>query len=76
MKVPIEFEANFETDKPIPLCLGRLVLHKGSHRYVGRLAFTPEGDFVMAISEAAIKAGAVVVVKEPDDSTLFGFPPA
>ena len=60
MKIEIEFEKDYETDKPILIHLGRLQI--GNH--IGRLVFTPEGNQRLVISEAAKEDGSILFVEE------------
>lgn len=69
MKVEIEFDSCFETNKPIPIQLGRLYL--GQH--VVRLAFTVDGKMKMLVPKSAIDDGSIIVSDDYKDGELAGF---
>jgi hypothetical protein len=72
--VPIPFPVDFDKDEVSPLQLGRLYLGE-DQRFVARLFFNTKGALCIAVSDLAIKEGAVVVYEEPSGDSLFGFPP-
>lgn len=67
MKVIVDFPAIFDSDEPLPLQLGRLVL--GSH--IVRLVFTPDGQMKMAISQKAIDDGSVIVHSGTTETPIY-----
>lgn len=56
MKIPVEFEANFESDGLCPIHVGRLMI--GPH--VMRLYFYPDGYVKGVISETAKTDGSLI----------------
>jgi len=68
----IQFGVDFETDKSIPLHVGRLYIGK-DQQFVVRMFFNTEGALCLVLPEAAVKAGAVIIY--PDLPTgPMGFP--
>ena len=68
---PIQFPVDFDKNEAGPLHLGRLYLGKDQN-FACRLFFNTDGALCLAVSEAAVKAGAVVVYPEPPANSLFG----
>jgi hypothetical protein len=60
MKIPVDFEQTFDTERCLPIPLARL--HIGNH--VGRLVFTPAGKTVLHIPWEAMTDGSIVLLAD------------
>lgn len=67
-EVPIKFPGDFESDAAAPIHLGRLYV--GEH--LVRVFFSPRGQMHLALPQAAIDDGSVIVTP-PIDTTIITF---
>lgn len=69
MPIPVEinFPADFASDKPSDIPIGRLILGK----YIGRLYFCQDGTLRLSIDEGAI--GTSIILYKIDPEELYGF---
>lgn len=68
MKVEVDFPADFESDRVIPIHLGRLMI--GPH--VARLYLCPDGNVRMSISKSAIEQGFIVTYDQIREDEPIG----
>ena len=66
--IPIAFDTDFESDRVLPIHVGRLYI--GS--YIGRLMFTPKGSLCLVIDKRAVEEGNIIL-NDPPPEGLFGF---
>lgn len=56
-KIEINFPADFDSDKVLPLQIGRIIIGK----HIARLMFTTKGEVTMYIDKSAVEDGSIIL---------------
>jgi len=71
MKIEIEFDADFEGNKALPIHVGRIMI--GTH--IARIGFFPDGKVRMFIEKRALTDGSLVLIESYGEDEMLMLKP-
>lgn len=73
MKVEMEFPADYLTNEPGVIHIGRLYLGRFESSFVGRIFLWSDGSVRLAIDKTALEKGYIRLYDPPSEENILGF---